>query len=151
MTLIMITRIISFAFILALTGILSTSCSEDIPDCPSRMCIVSGVWRLTEVIVDDEQFDGDVSQYKLTLKMPSPETATTSAFDRIQPSGLSDSGTWSLENNESILRLIPDNNQALAEDWIIESMTPRTMVLIINRDTGIKEGPGKIEFILEPF
>jgi hypothetical protein len=147
----MITRILSFALILALTGILSTSCSEDIPDCPSKMCIVSNVWRLTEVIVDDEQYDGDVSQYKLTLKMPSPETATTSSFERIQPSGLSDSGTWSLENNETILRLIPDNNQALAEDWIIESMTPRTMVLIINRDAGIKDGPGKIEFILEPF
>jgi hypothetical protein len=30
-------------------------------------------------------------------------------------------------------------------------MTPRKMVLVINRDVGIKDGPGKIEFILEPF
>ena len=147
----MITRILSFALILVLTGVLSSSCSEDIPDCPSRMCVVSGVWRLTEVIVDDEQFDGDVSQYKLTLTMPAPETATTSDFNRIQPSGISDDGSWTLENNESILRLIPDNNPSLTEDWIIESMTPRKMVLVINRDVGIKEGPGKIEFILEPF
>lgn len=144
------TNVPLFVILLVMAGTINVSCSEDISDCPSRMCIVAGGWQLTEVFVDDEKFEGDLSQYRLVLGMPSPTTATTSAFSRIQFSGATDEGSWSLENNESILRLVPDNNQVLAEDWIIESMTPRKMVLIINRDVGIKDGPAKIEFLLEP-
>jgi hypothetical protein len=147
----MIRRIVLFILVLITAGTFSISCSEDIPDCPSRMCIVAGGWQLTEVYVDDDLYTGDVSQYRLILNTPAPATATTSGFSRVQPSGETDAGSWSLENDETILRLIPNDNDLLAEDWIIESMTPRTMVLIINRDVGIKEGPGKIEFILEPF
>lgn len=144
-------RIFLFAIVMMITGAASISCSEDIPDCPSRMCIVAGGWQLTEVYVDDELYTGDLSQYRLVLNMPSPTTATTSAFSRVQPSGETDAGSWSLQNDESILRLIPDDDVLLTEDWFIESMTPRKMVLIITRDVGIKDGPGKIEFILEPF
>jgi hypothetical protein len=147
----MITRILLFAFVSVFTGVISSSCSEDIPDCPSRMCVIAGGWKLTEVYVDDELYTEDISQYQLMLSMPAPTDATSSEFIRTQPSGSTDDGSWSLENNESILRLIPDNNQSLTEDWIIESMSPRKMVLVINRDAGIKDGPGKIEFILEPF
>ncbi|HEY3402534.1 MAG TPA: hypothetical protein VGK59_04045 [Ohtaekwangia sp.] len=147
----MIARCFLFAIVLLITGAASVSCSEDIPDCPSRMCIVAGGWKLTEVYVDDEFYTGDLSQYRLTLNMPSPTTATTSSFDRVQPSGSTDEGSWSLQNDETILRLVPDDNTDLTEDWIIESMTPRKMILIINRDVGIKDGPGTIEFILEPF
>lgn len=147
----MIKRLLSFSLVAALTAAISISCSEDIPECPSRMCVISGVWLLTEVNVDDERYSGDLSQYRLMLTMPSPTTASTSGFTRTQTSGATDEGSWSLENNEKILRLVPDNNQTLAENWIIESMTPRKMVLVINRDVGIKDGPGKVEFILEPF
>jgi len=136
--------------VFVLIVILFSACSEDIPDCPSRMCIVAGGWKLTEVMVDNAPYTGDLSQYRLVLNMPSPASATTSAFSRTQPSGDSDEGTWSLENDESILRLIPQNDPLLTEDWIIESMTPRKMILIINRDVNIKEGPGKIEFVLSP-
>lgn len=145
------TNVILFIILLAMGGAITVSCSEDISDCPSRMCIVAGGWQLSEVFVDDEKFEGDLSQYRLVLNMPAPVTAETSAFSRIQFSGSSDEGSWSLENNESILRLVPGDNQTLTEDWIIESMTPRKMVLIINRDVGIKDGPAKIEFLLEPF
>lgn len=147
----MIKRILSLSLIAALTAAISVSCSEDIPDCPSRMCVIAGGWILTEVNVDDELYTGDLSQYRLMLTMPAPTTATTSNFSRTQTSGATDNGSWSIENNETILRLVPDNNQLLTEDWIIESMTPRKMVLVINRDVGIKDGPGEIEFILEPF
>jgi hypothetical protein len=146
----MINRILTNTFILILTGAITISCSEDIPDCPSRMCIIAGGWQLREVYVDDDRYEGDLTQYRLRLEMPAPTTETSAAFSRIQPSGATDDGTWSLENNASILRLVPDNNQLLAEDWVIERMTPRQMVLIIVRDVGIKEGPGKIEFFLEP-
>lgn len=134
-----------------LVGTTPTSCSEDIPDCPSKMCIVAGGWQLAEVYIDDVQDDTDVSQYRLKLTEPSPTTALTSDFNRTQPSGTTDGGTWSLENNTTILRLIPDNDVARTEDWIIESLTPRQLILVINRDTGIKDGPSKIRFVLEPF
>jgi hypothetical protein len=147
----MINRILLCPFILVLTGAITISCSEDIPDCPSRMCILAGGWQLTEVYIDDDRYEGDLSQYRLRLNMPSPTTATSSGFSRIHPSGATDDGTWSLENNESILRLIPGDDQLLTEDWVIERMTPRQMVLIIVRDVGIKDGPGKVEFFLEPF
>ena len=146
----MIHRIFLFAIISAVTGMVSSSCSENISDCPSRMCIIAGGWQLTEVLIDDASFEGDLHQYKLTLTMPSPADAASSAFTRTQSSGATDAGTWSLENNESILRLVPDDNPLLTEDWIIEKMTPREMVLVIVRDTGIKGGPGKIQFTLEP-
>lgn len=134
-----------------LVGTTPTSCSEDIPDCPSKMCIVAGGWQLAEVYIDDAKDNIDISQYRLKLTEPSPTTALTSDFSRTQPSGTTDGGTWSLENNTTILRLIPDNDVARTEDWIIESLTPRQLILVINRDTGIKDGPSKIRFVLEPF
>lgn len=129
-----------------------SSCSEDIPDCPSRMCIVAGGWILTEVYIDNVKDNtSDLSQYRLILNEPDPTTATTSDFDRTQPSGENDAGSWSLENDEKVLRLIPGNDPTFTEDWIIKSMTPRKMILVLNRDVTIKDGPAKIEFVLEPF
>jgi len=129
----------------------SFSCTEDIPDCPSKLCVISGGWKLTEVYTDDVKDNSDISQYQLILLMPSPTTETFSNFNRTQPSGNTDAGIWSLTNNETILRLIPDNNPNFTEDWIIESFTPRQLILVINRNTGIKQGPSKIRFVLEPF
>jgi len=147
----MITRVTLLSMLSLLTGLVSFSCSENISDCPSRMCVVAGGWQLTEVYVDDEAYTSDISKFRLNLQMPTPESSATSTFNRVQTSGATDNGSWSLENNESILRLVPSGNQLLAEDWIIESMTPRRMSLVIMRDVGIKGGPGKIEFVLEPF
>ena len=144
-------KYLNLAVIFMLAGLMSISCSEDIPDCPSKMCIIANTWQLTEVYVDGTKNTEDLSKYRLTLIMPAPTTATTSGFTRIQPSGISDGGDWSVENNGTILRLVPDGNTLFQEDWIIDNLTPRKMVLVINRDTGIKDGPSKIEFILEPF
>jgi len=127
------------------------SCSEDIPDCPSKMCVLAGGWKLTQVYTDDVAETSDFSQYRLVLNMPVPNDATTAEFSRTQPSGATDNGTWSLENNGTILRLIPGNNAILTENWIIEYFSPRKLVLLVNRDTDIKQGPAKIEFTLEPF
>jgi hypothetical protein len=146
----MVSRLLLFALLLIVAGSASVSCSEDIPDCPSKMCIVAGTWKLVEVYVDGAKDAEDLSNYRLELIMPAPTTATTSGFSRIQPSGISDEGQWSVENNETILRLIPDNNPDFTEDWIIESLTPRKMIIVIKRDMGIKDGPAKIEFVLEP-
>lgn len=126
-----------------------TSC-EDIPDCPNQMCVFAGGWRLTEVYVDGVKDDSDFSQYRLTLYDPNPTSALTADFDRIQPSGNDDSGTWSLQNNNDILRLIPNDDPTFTEDYIIESFTFREMILVINRDSD-KTGPETIRFVLEPF
>lgn len=144
----MVSRIVIFAFIFILVGSASLSCSEDIPECPGKMCVIAGSWQLVEVYVDGAKDNGNFSNYQLTLNMSDP-SATTSDFIRIQPSGASDNGTWSIENNDQILRLIPDNNPLLTEEWIIKKFTPRQLILIITRDTGIKDGPGSIEFVLE--
>ncbi|MBA4056673.1 MAG: hypothetical protein C0490_18305 [Marivirga sp.] len=75
--------------------IIEVSCGEDIPDCPSKLCVLAGGWRLVEVYIDGvKDTSTDLSKYKLTLFMPNPTTATTSDFDRINPSGREDTGTW---------------------------------------------------------
>jgi hypothetical protein len=109
----MLNKVVLFLIIIGLAGAITISCSEDIPECPSKMCILAGKWRLTEVYVDGAKETGDLSKYELTLHMPAPVTATASGFARIQPSGASDAGSWSVENNGSILRLIPFDNALL--------------------------------------
>lgn len=143
-------RYASVALIFVVTGATSISCSEDIPECPSKACLLSGEWQLIEVYVDGAKDSEDLSKYRLNLVMPAPISATASDYSRTQPSGTTDNGDWSIENNGTILRLVPNGNITLQEDWIIEKITPREMILVINRDTGIKDGPSKIEFRLEP-
>jgi hypothetical protein len=46
---------------------------------------------------------------------------------------------------------MPYNDPSLTEDWIIESITSNKMALIIHRDVSIKQGPGKIELVLQSF
>lgn len=140
-----LSRIILFAMMIA-----GFSCQEDISDCPNKLCILAGTWRLTEVYYDDVKDVNDISQYRLVLYSPKPATEVKSDFTRIQLSGNSDSGKWTVENNQTILRLIPNNDPLFTEDWIIESFSPRQLILIINRNVSIKQGPGKIRFVLEP-
>ena len=125
-------------------------CSEDLPECPGKMCLISGSWKLSSVFFDDEEDFGDYTNYRLTLNYPVPADNTVSDFDRIQPDGNSDSGTWSIESNGSVLRLVPFDNTMLTEDWVIERFSPRELVLILHRDGGVKEGPSTIRLRLEP-
>jgi len=111
---------------------------------------MSGGWILAEAYIDEVKETIDLGKYALVLNQPSPLASTTSNFNRVQVSGSQDSGSWSLENGEKILRLIPDNIQFAAEDWVIESFTPRQLVLVVIRDSS-KEGPSKIRLVLEPF
>jgi hypothetical protein len=149
--------ILSLSAIFILTG---TSCSEELSDCPTKVCVMAGGWQLVEVQVDGDAFDGDYSQYSLTLINPSSPDETSSLFQRVNISGNQDSGTWSIENTNpsdpstfkgSVLRLAPEGNIELREDWEIESFSPRQMVLIMHRDTNIKDGPAEIRYVLEPF
>lgn len=126
-----------------------TSCGNDIPDCPSKLCTLAGGWRLVEVrvngIKDNTQ---DISRYRLTLHMPSPKTATTSDFDRTNPSGRPDNGTWNLINNNTVLSLHPD--QSPEENYVIDELSPRQMILITDLEEN-KTGRDEYMFILQPF
>lgn len=129
--------------------IIEVSCGEDIPDCPSKLCVLAGGWKLVEVYIDGvKDTSTDLSKYKLTLFMPNPTTAITSDFDRINPSGREDVGTWSLLNNDTILKLAPDASPE--EQYIIKYFTPRQLILVIDRDEN-KTGPSEYEYVLEPF
>ena len=154
-------RRISIALVSGLfLGAIATSCTEDIPDCPNKLCIVAGGWKLVEVQLDGEMYTEDITNYRLVLHDPTPTTDVSSSFERVAVSGNSDTGTWSIENinpdvstsfEGSVLRLKPQNSDLLREDWNIESVTPRTMVLVLNRNVTAKDGPQKIRFVLERF
>ena len=125
------------------------SCGEDIPDCPSKLCVLAGGWRLVEVYIDGvKDTSSDLSKYKLTLFMPNPTTSPTSDFDRTNPSGRQDAGTWELRNLNEVLVLLPD--QSPEEQYIIKYFTPRQLRLVIERDIN-KTGPDEYEYVLEPF
>jgi hypothetical protein len=113
------------------------------------MCLLSGGWILTEVFVDGIKDNSDLSQYQLLLAEPAAN-ATSSTFNRTQPSGAEDSGSWSTQNNDQVLQLIPSNDPLLTEDYVIETFTLRELVLVINRASN-KTGPEQIKFVLEPF
>src|SRR6478735_6288287 len=100
--------LLKFTLLLFLFG--EMSCGEDIPDCPSQMCVMAGGWKLTEAYVDGVKDAEDLSKYELVLNSPNPKDAIVSDFARVQPSGAQDDGSWSIENKETILRLIPDND-----------------------------------------
>jgi hypothetical protein len=140
----------TYAKLLAVLFIaLGFSCGEDIPDCPSKMCVLASGWRLTAVYVDGQlDTSTDLSKYQLTLSMPEPVDATTAVFVRINPSGSEDAGTWGLRNNDDILVLMPDESPE--EPYIISYFSPRELRLIIQRDID-KTGPDEYEFVLEPF
>jgi hypothetical protein len=147
-------------YLIALTLLVTTglSCSEEISDCPSQLCVMAGGWQLIDVEVDDEKTTEDFSQYRLILNDPSPTTATNSIFLRKTSQGLEEEGVWSLANHDpkktvkgATLRLVPEGDASRTEDWVIESFTPRQLILVLTRDTGAKEGPAKIRFVLEPF
>ena len=129
--------------------IIEVSCGEDIPDCPNKLCVLAGGWRLVEVYIDGvKDTSTDLSKYKLTLFTPNPTTAITSDFDRVNPSGREDTGTWELRNNSTILALLPEVSPD--EPYIIKYFTPRQLILVINRDEN-KTGPSEYEYVLEPF
>ena len=142
-------RFIVARFVISAVMVTGMSCGNDIPDCPSKLCTLAGGWRLVEVRVNGiKDTSIDISKYRLTLHMPQPNTALTADFDRINPSGRQDSGEWELINNNTVLALQP--TQSSQEDYVIDRLTPRQMVLITDLADN-KTGRDEYQFILEPF
>lgn len=126
------------------------SCSEDLQECPSKMCIMSGGWKLSMVFIDNVHDAQGIGAYRLILQEPTPSTATEAEYSRQYTNGTNEPGTWSIINNGSVLQLVPYGDAARMEDWIIEEFSPRKLILFIDRDTGIKDGPGSIRLVFEP-
>jgi hypothetical protein len=145
------TLLLKFVLLLFVFG--EISCGGNIPDCPTKLCVLAGGWKLTEAYVDDELDTEDLSKYELVLNSPTPKDAIVSDFTRMQPSGAQDNGTWSIDTVGTVERLIliPNNDPLFTEPWQIESFTLRKLVLVITRNSSIKGGPEKIRLVLEPF
>jgi hypothetical protein len=141
-------------FFLALTVLLGASsefsCTENLPDCPSKMCILTNEngWQLMEVYEDGMKQNIDLSKYKLVLAMPNA-TAAQGTYNRTNTSGSTDTGVWQTENNNEILALLPDNDSARKEPYIINTFSPRELVLIINRESN-KTGAKQLKYVFEP-
>jgi hypothetical protein len=140
-------RLLYYFIIPILLIFTGSSCSENIPDCPTKFCILATEWRLVEVYEDDVKLTQDVSKYKMTLTLPDSKIAKGN-FDRINSSGLEDVGSWEIQNADKVLLLKPESSPD--EPYIIESLTLRKMVLIINRDD-TKTGPKQLKYLFEPF
>ena len=142
-------RFVVAKLLLAAFLIGGASCGEDIPDCPNKLCVLAGGWRLVEVYVDGvRDTSTDLSKYKLTLFTPEPTTDVISDFDRTNPSGRQDQGTWELTNNDDVLVLVPFSSPS--ETYIIKYFSPRELRLVTERDAS-KTGPEEVEFVLVPF
>ena len=140
----LLAKILLLAFLIG-----GASCGEDIGDCPNKLCVLSGGWRLVEVYIDGtKDTSTDLSQYQLTLFTPNPTTAVISNFDRTNPSGRQDNGTWELRNLDEVLVLMPDASPE--EQYIIKYFSPRELRLVVERDVN-KTGPEEYEYVLEPF
>ena len=141
-------RRLFYLTIIGLVALLQFSCTENIPDCPSKMCILANEngWQLAEVYQDGIKQTDDFSNYRITLTLPD-DKATEGNFIRFNTSGKEDNGTWKTENLDGVLLLIPDSSPE--EPYIIETFTPRKLVLIINRESN-KVGPLQLNYVFEP-
>ena len=139
-----------FFLALIILGTSEFSCTENLPDCPSKMCILTNEngWQLVEVYEDGVKQNVDLSKYKIVLTMPNA-TATQGTYNRVNTNGSSDSGVWQTENNDEILALIPDNDNTRKEPYIISAFSPRELILIINRDSN-KTGAKQLKYVFEP-
>jgi hypothetical protein len=143
----MMSRFLFFAVSMMLLVSSSMSCTENIPDCPTQMCVMAGGWKLVEVYEEDVKSTQDISKYRITLSMPDAQ-ATEGSFNRTGTLGQSDIGIWKIQNGNKELLLEPDTSPQ--EPYIIDSFSPRTLILVINRDSN-KEGPSQIKYVFEPF
>jgi hypothetical protein len=120
---------------------LLTSCGPELQDCNSKGDVLAGAWIVKEVYIDDqEQLAGSYKGYRLKLE-------DGGEYERSQPAGFPDSGSWSLTNGDNTLVLAPSISPV--EDYVIESFDLRELVLTLNRNSS-KAGPSKIKYVLIP-
>jgi hypothetical protein len=128
-------RFSSFWGIAALVFMISC---VDVPECATREELMLGGWRLVEVRIDGERDEENLNQYRLFL-------SDGGIYNRVQVTGLEDSGEWNLGNNQRFLIISPSG--APIEEYLVEEFSLRSMVLFVERNLG-KVGPSEIRFFL---
>lgn len=127
---------------LSLSLLLLTACGPEMQDCESKADVLEGVWIIKEVYIDDQpQEPTAYKAYRLNLKKEGE-------FERTQPAGFPDSGSWSLADSQTVLVLAPVISPEL-ENYVIESFDLRELVLVLNRSSS-KAGPSKVRYVLIP-
>jgi len=146
----MIRRLFYSGAIAILLGMVEFSCSENIPDCPTKMCVLANQWQLVDAYVDGVKDTEDLSRYQIVLTMPDAKAAQGNFTRKFLLSSTTDGddGTWKTQNNDQELLLVPTATPP--ESYIIDTYTPRQLVLVRNRDSN-KTGPHQLKFIFEPF
>lgn len=118
-----------------------SSCLGDLADCDSKADVMHGVWKIKEIYIDGLKEDAsNYANYRLNLK-------DDGTYERRQPSGFPDSGTWLLSNQEQTVVLQP--NISPEEQYVLEAFTLREMTLVLNR-ASTKAGPSQIRYVLIP-
>lgn len=146
----MVNKIFLFTVIVVIVGSSSISCSDDIPEC-NEFCAYVGGWQLVEAYADNAEIDADLSLYRLMLLSPQSLPAQTSQFTRVGTDGGEDGGTWRIDGTGNQSLVLQSTTSAETEIWAIDRFSPRQLVIHIDRDISIKEGPAKIQLVLEPF
>ncbi|HMJ71301.1 MAG TPA: hypothetical protein VK508_20535 [Cyclobacteriaceae bacterium] len=127
---------------LSLSFLFMSGCGPDLEDCESKADVLEGVWIVKEVYIDDvPQEPTNYKAYRLNLKKEG-------AYERTQPAGFPDSGSWSLASSQTVLVLAPGVSPE-QENYVIESFDLRELVLVLNRSSS-KAGPSKIRYVLIP-
>jgi hypothetical protein len=134
-------RVKNILFYLAVSLLMPSCIFESVPECPAKEEYLIGGWVLTAFEINNVPQSGDVSQFRLVLF----ESGT---FTRKSLDGYSDSGTWLLTNNEQVVELTPDG--APSEDYIIDALSLRKLVLFVDRDN-TKVGPDNLKLFLNRF
>ena len=121
------------------------SCGGDEPgaeeSCTGPLCPFIGKWSLTKVEANGESVQDNLGTYKLELKKPGSDP-NVGSYTRTDLGGVTDSGTWSLANNNDVLILAtPDGN----EEYIVSGSVGSSLVLILNRQPE-KPGPTQIKY-----
>lgn len=128
---------------LFIVGVLLFSCGEENSpdeDCTEAYCPFVGVWHLDELSADGDPVSDDLSEYQLDLRQP---VSGTGQYQRTLTSGETETGTWSVGNNGTVISLdTPDGN----EDYLVESVGLSSLVLIIERED-TKPGPEQFRFV----
>lgn len=147
----MIRKLLYSGALAILLGMVEFSCSENIPDCPTKMCVLANQWQLVDAYVDGVKDTEDLSRYKIILTMPDAKAAQGNFTRKFLVSSTTDGddGTWKTQNNDKELLLLPTDRPS--ESYIIVSYTPRQLVLINNILDNKKTGAHQLKYIFEPF
>lgn len=121
----------------------TVSCQDDAPEnCAGILCPFVGNWQLSKVTLDGSLSNGEHSGYGLNLMLPVGEN-TSADYTRNFGNGVTESGTWTVTNNNDVIVLSTDGEE---EEYIVEEVGEGSLVLVLHRES-FKPGAGEIRYV----